>query len=276
MAMQNEGGTSSDDRNLLWDTGLVEVCSDDPTTDTSCPLTPVVRAVELKEVLSDVWIGAKTKSKVRIGVEFTDNPIDFATSARKELFTGYLTTAGWNFGTSYVDLWSLSGLVPTDYRMYARLVAMVVTTSSSTKFESMRLRARFYGKPITPRTILTPRTLVNTKGLTANAIVPCSGPILTDKVAWHRVMTEVRANTGASISVRWQETNTPDDPMSWTGGAVVGSAITANGMTYPGALVAVAPTKRYMQYCADSVNTSGVNADIEGALVRMTIDQRDR
>lgn len=261
---------------LLWDTGMVEVCSDDPSTDVVCPLTPVVRANELKDVLADVWIGAKSKSKVRIGVEFSDNPVDFGSATRKELFASYLSAAGWNYGSAYVDIWSLAGFAASDYKMYARLVALTLTTTSSTKFESMRLRARFYGKTLTPRTLVTPMTMVFSKGLTSSAVVPCSGPILTDKVAMHRIMTEMRGNTGASVTVRWQETNTPDNPASWGGGATVGSAITANGMTYPGQLVSVSPTKRYMRYAADCVNTSGANADIEGALVRMTIDLRDR
>jgi len=157
-----DDGTRSNGK-LLWDTDLVTACGDDFTNDTPNVLTPVVRAVQVKEVLPDVWIGCKSKCKVRIGVGFSDNPIDFTAGIRKELFATYLTTPGWNYGSTYYDIWNLSGFTNPDYHLYVRFLALVLTTSSSTAYESMQLRVRFFGKPIVPQTIVSPWTMITSK-----------------------------------------------------------------------------------------------------------------
>lgn len=260
---------------LVFDTGLVTVISDDPTNDVANPITQVFRAIDLKDLMLDVWIGARTKAQVRIGIQFSDNPTDFSSAVQKEFSAGYLTTAGWNYGASWIDIWNLSGLANADYRMYCRIVALVKTTNSSTKLESMIVRVRSQGKPIRPRTLVAPWVLANSAGSTSTgAIHPCTGALPADGVAFHRVMTELSGATGISVQLRWQETNTTDDAASWGGGGTIGSAMTTNGMTYPGKIVAVAPTKRYMRYVVDVTN--GAGTDIEGVRVHLTIDQRDR
>jgi len=259
----------------VFDTGMIGVISDDPTNDVANPITPTIRAIDLKDLMIDVWIGARTKAQVRIGIQFSDNPIDFSGGVQKEFTAGYLSTAGWNYGSTWVDIWNLSGLANADYKMFARIVALVKTTNSSTKLESMIVRVRAQGKPIRPRTQSTPWTLANSAGSTGSgAFHPCSGAIPADGVAFHRVMTELAGDTDISALVKWQETNTPDEVSTWAAGGTVGTAITANGVTYPGKIVAVSPTKRYMRYGIDVSN--GAGTDIEGVRARMTIEQRDR
>lgn len=203
----------------LFDTGMIEVVSDDPNNDVVNPITQVFRGIDLKDVLFDVWIGARTKCQVRLGIEWSDNPIDFSGSVKKELAAGYLTTAAWNYGNSWVDLWSLSGLANADYKMYCRFVALVKTTNSSTKLESMIIRVRAQQKPLRPRTLVTPWVMANSQGSTSTgAVHPCTGAISADGVAVHRIMTELAGNTGCDVQIRWQETNTPDNVASWMAG----------------------------------------------------------
>ena len=42
---------------VVFDTGLVGVLSDDPTNDVVNPVTPTMRAIDLKDLMIDVWIG---------------------------------------------------------------------------------------------------------------------------------------------------------------------------------------------------------------------------
>jgi hypothetical protein len=258
------------------DTGIVDLLTDDASNDVVTPLTGAVRAIEMKDVQLDVWILARTMAQVRIGVEYSNNPVDFYSGvSRKELFAGYLTTAGWNYGTAWYDLFNVTGLADADYKLYTRLVGLAKTTMSSTKAEGMQLRALIRQKPIRPQTLASPFVRVNTKGSTSvSNFTPITGPMSTDGVAIHRVTTEVAANSGCSLTVEWQQTDTPDDVTSWATGGTVGSSITGTGMTYPGKPVSVSPSKRSMRYGVQSLNVSGT--EIESAIVRFVIDQRDR
>jgi hypothetical protein len=257
--------TRNSKADTLFDTGMIEVISDDPTNDVMNPITQVFRAIDLKDMNFDVWIGARTDCQGRLGVEFSDNPVDFTGAVQKELAATYLSNPGWNFGSTWVDIWNLSGLANADYKMYARIVARVKTGVGKTTLQSMILRVRAQQKPIRPRTLVTPWVLVNSFGTTGTACIhPCTGAIPADGVAVHRVMLEV---------VKWQETNTPDDVTSWGGGATLASGITGNGVTYPGKVTSVTPTKRFMRYVVDVTHAGST---VEGARVRLTIDQRDR
>jgi hypothetical protein len=158
--------------------------------------------------------------------------------------------------------------------MYLRFVARVKTGSGKTTLQSMIVRVRAQQKPIRARTLVTPWVLVNIFNATGTACIhPCTGAITADGVAVHRVVLEVAGNSGVSLAIKWQETNTPDDVTSWGGGATITSGITGNGMTYPGKVASVAPTKRFMRYVVDATHAGST---VEGARVRMTVDQRDR
>lgn len=261
---------------LLFDTGVLAIVTDDPTNDVVNPLTNPVRAMDLKDVLFDVWLMGRTKAQVRLGIEFSNSPLDFYSGvSRKELTATYQTATNWNYGTVWHDLFNVSGLLDSDYKLYARLVALAKTTSASTKAEGAQIRVRVRGKPITPRSYTSPWSRVATKGSTSqNLVTPVTEAIATEGVSIHRVTLEMMANTGLSGTVVWQETDTPDDVTSWGQGGTVGSAVSSNGITFPGKPVSVTPTKRYMRYGLQSVNVSG--AENESAVVRMSIEQRDR
>ena len=137
-------------------------------------------------------------------------------------------------------------------------MALAKTTSASTKAEGTQIRVRVRGKPITPRSYTSPWSRVATKGSTSqNLVTPVTEAIATEGVSIQRVTLEMMANTGLSGTVVWQETDTPDDVMSWSQGGTVGSAVSSNGITFPGKPVSVTPTKRYMRYGLQSVNVSG-------------------
>lgn len=267
--------------NRTLDTGIVSIVTDDPTNDVVNAITAPMRAIDVKEVLPDVWLMGRTKAQVRLGVEFSDNPVDFITGvgvtvARKELFAGYITTQGWSYGAAWYDVFNLTGLVSVDYRLYLRFVALAKTTSASTKAEGVQLRVLFHQKPLKSRTVSSPMVRVNTKGSNVTpTFLPVTDPLPAADVAAHRVTAEVMANTGCSLTVGWQQSDTPDDVASWGTVTALGTAITGNAMVYPGKPVTVAPTKRAIRYGVQCLNV-GAGTEIESALVRLTIDQRDR
>lgn len=262
----------------VFDTGLIDLVADNPSSDVVNPLMAPVRAIELKDALFDIWLMGRTKLQARLGVEFSNHPLDFYTPSlvsRKELTAAYQTGTNWTYGSTWHDLFNVTGLVDADYKLYLRLVALATTTSASTKAEGAQMRVRMRTKPIAPRTHSSPWVRIATKGSTGtNNNTPVTDALPTENVAIHRVTVEMMANSGVSMTVGWQETNTPDDLASWTSGGTLGSAVSTNGIVFPGKPVAVAPSKRFMRYVGQSVNISGT--DIEAALVRFVIDQRDR
>ena len=154
-------------------------------------------------------------------------------------------------------------------------MGLAQTTAASTLAEGSQVRVRMRMKPVRAATFAGPMARVNTKGSTAaSTFHPLNEPISSEGVAVHRVTAEVAANTGCSLTVNWQQTDTPDDVTSWVTGGTLGSAMTTNGMFYPGKPVAVAPTKGHLRYGVTALNIAGTG--IEAALARLVVDVRDQ
>ena len=95
----------------MIDTGFQDIVAADTTADLSNPLTGPILACTLKNVKLSALLRAVVGLKMRIGVQFSNNPMEF-TDAPKELSATYWTAAGWNRSNTAVDIFSLAGTTP--------------------------------------------------------------------------------------------------------------------------------------------------------------------
>ena len=263
-------------RGAVLDTGILEILTNDDTNDVSNPLTAPIRAIQMKEVALDVWMrGLTTNMSSRIGVQLSNDPIDFTSGSEAVLVTGYQSSNGWVYGTTWHDLTSL-GLTDANYGLYLRFVALAKRSTAGSGIESGQIRLRVRQKPVRARTLTSSMVRVNSEGSGSTTVfVPMTNPIPTEGVAVHRVMTEVSANMGVSVQPAWQETDTPDDASSWSAATTIESAVVSNAVSYPGNVASVSFTKRFCRYGADCKNNTATTP-VKAALVRLTIDQRDQ
>lgn len=266
-------GRSAGERTL--DTGITEVVTDDGTNDVANPLTAPIRAIELEEVRFDLWMMALTANmQARIGVQFSNDPLDFSSATAHVVASSYKSTPGWNYGTSWYDLSDL-GLSDSDYKLYLRFVALCKRTVAGSALESAQLRLRVHQRPVRSRVLSSAMVRVHSLGSTTVAsFVPMTDPVRTDDVAVHRVAMEVAANLGVSVQPGWQETDTPDDASSWSSATAIETAVTTDTVSFPGNVAAVSFSKRYARYGVLCKNVSGT--PLKSALAQLFVEQRDR
>lgn len=258
------------------DTGYVDILSNSTSADTVTALTDALAVADLKEVEIDVFLRASTpKSKVRIGIMYADNPFDFS-GATATAFTGTelvgVTNAGWNYGAFSGDVSTIA--TP---KLFCRFVALGKNDTGGVTGEGMQVRVLIRPVPFQKRIVAGPRRRVQTKGSDSAAnTCPLTEPFETSGLEAHRLWREITsAATGNVISITFgtQETNTPDDPTSWSAIATLGSAVTSNQVVQPASFAAITFTKRFARYAASVINAAGGTA-IEGAHVGLRAELR--
>jgi hypothetical protein len=252
------------------DTGYVDILSSSSSADTSNVLTGAIPCYDIREVQADVFIRAKTLCQVRIGVQFSTNPLNF-TDAPKELAAAYKSTLGWNDDSTWTNIFTLASTTP---RVFVRFVALAKNTSGSGT-ESMQIRVRIRIKPLRARLVTTEIRRGNTKGTDASsAICPISDPIAVEGFGEHRVHGEVSSMTGGvEATLGWQETDTPDDPTTWSSATAIGSAVTSDGTIFGTTFTSVSFTKKYVRYVASVKNSAGGTA-VEACHLAMRLELR--
>ena len=151
-------------RGAVLDTGILEIVTNDDTNDMANPLTAPIRAIQMKEVALDVWMrGLTTDMSSRIGVQLSNNPIDFTSGVQAVLVTGYQSSNGWVYGTTWHDLTSL-GIADANYGLYLRFVALAKRATAGSGFESGQIRLRVRQKPVRARTLMSSMVRVNSEG----------------------------------------------------------------------------------------------------------------
>ncbi len=258
-------------RTSIIDTGFQDIVAADATADLNNPITGPILACTLKNVKVAVLLRAIVGLKVRIGVQFSNNPMEFL-DAPKELSGTYWTAAGWNRSNTAVDIFSLAGTTP---RLWVRFVALTQTVSG-TLAGSAEARVRITPAPVRVQRVGGPWRKVNTRGSDSTpATHPATGGVEVLGFAEQRVLIEVADLTGAlGVTVIAQESNTPDDPTSWSDVAAIGTEITAAGVTFPTTFTATAFTMRYGRWAVRVRNGTG-GTDIEACRVLVTVEIRE-
>lgn len=235
------------DRQL--DTPVTELVSGDSATDTTNPLTDAIPAEHR----------ALTLIKVRIGVQFSNNPLEF-TDTPKEL-TGYVTAAGWTLGNTWYDLFALAGTTP---RMFVRFVALARNTSGALA-ESAQCRIRVRTKVMAVKRLAFVATKANTAGSdTTYAYTALTEVFETWGFGEHRAYLDLSSSSGGiRMQVGLQETDTPDDPTSWVNTALLGTEVSVAGVIFPTSFASVTFTKKFGRYvlvCRDAAGGAEVKA----------------
>lgn len=259
-------------RGSMIDTGVQDIVAADDTADLSNPLTGPILACTLKKVKVAAMLRAIVGLKMRVGVQFSNNPMEF-TDAPKELTAAYWNTAGWNRSNTAVDLFALAGTTP---RVWLRFVALTQTPSSVTLAGSAEALVQIMATPVRYLRVQGPWRKVNTRGSDSTyATHPVTGAIDALGFTEQRVMVEVADLTGPmGVTVVYQETNTPDDPTSWTDVGTIGSELTAAGMTFPTIFSATAFTMRWGRWAVKARNATG-GTDIEACRVAVVAEIRE-
>jgi hypothetical protein len=255
----------------LIDTGFQDIVAADNAADLSNPLTGPILAYTLKNVKLAAELRAIVGLKMRVGIQFSNNPMEF-TDTPKELSGTYWNTAGWNRSNTAVDLFNLTGTTP---RVWLRFVALT-QTPSGTVAGSAEARIQIAPEPIRSQRVQGPWRKVNTRGSDSSyATHPVTGAIDVLGFTEQRVIIEVADLSGSmGVTVVYQETNTPDDPTSWTDVGTVGSELTASGMRFPTAFSATAFTMRWGRWAVAVRNGTG-GTDIEACRVAVIVEIRE-
>ena len=253
-----------------YDSGVLDFISGDATTDVITPLSGPMPSGDWGTVTVDLWLRALT-AKVRIGVQFTNNPSEF-TAAAKELAVTYVTAVGWTRGTTLFNLFAVTGATPATY---FRFVAMALNTSGSLAGAG-QIRIVVTPTPFNVfKRLASPYVRANTKASDSSyAYTPAVPVFETAGITGQRVMLDVAGVSGAiKVQAGSQETDTPDDASSWANVGTVGSEVTAVGVVFPTVFVAVTFTKRYGRYVVSAKNDTG-GTEVESAMVRIVVEAR--
>ena len=252
------------------DTGYVDILSCSSSADTMTVLTGAIPAYDLRDVAADVFIRAKTLCQVRIGVQYSHNPFNFSDTP-KELWASYKSTLGWNDDTGFTNIFTLASTTP---KLFVRFVALAKNTSGSGT-ESMQIRVLLRCKPLRSRLVTTEIRRVNTKGTDASsATCPISDPIATEGFSEYRLHGEITSMTGGiEATMGYQETDTPDDPTTWSAATSIGSAATSDGVILGTTFTSITFTKKYARYVVLGKNSAGGTA-IEACHCSMRIELR--
>lgn len=247
----------------------MDVLSGDPTTVVWNPVMLRVDTASLRELRFGIWLSGNSGVKVRPAIGFSNDGVTF-TDAEKEFLAGYVSNAGWNFASTWYDVWALA----VTRRLYARIGVQALTLSG-TLTHGTQMRLMVEGKPFTHDTSAFGPMKVHTVGSTSTRnFCPMSEAIPTARLAKQRVTLERFSSSGdIAVSAAWQETDTPEDSLSWSAATLVGTDTTANGITFGTEFTAIVPTKRYLRWGASCKNISGTA--LEACRVILTIDTRD-
>jgi len=142
--------------------------------------------------------------------------------------------------------------------LYVRFVALALNVSGS-KSESGQLRAII--KPtLTFKAWVVDggHRKVHTKGSdTTPALVPVTDPFETAEASQLRTLVEISGSAGGiEMTLIYQESDTPDDPTSWTT-AATGSMYNTEAVNYPTTFNATSWSRRYGRLTASSKNSTG-------------------
>jgi hypothetical protein len=254
-----------------FDSGIVDLLTGDSTTITTSPLSGAMRTGEWKSMTIDAWARALVAAKFRIAVQWSDNPAEF-TGTPDYFNSTYITANGWTRATTVFDLFSIAGTTP---KTWFRFVAQGLDTSG-TLAGGGQIRIVVKPSPMVCFHRLTSSYVrCNTKASDSTAcFTPVSDVIPTTGITENRVVIDVVAITGAiKLQVGIQETDTPDDPTSWTSVSTYGSEVTSTGVTFPTAFTAVSFTRRFARYVMSAKNDTG-GTEVEAGLVRLIVEAR--
>jgi hypothetical protein len=254
-----------------YDSGIMEFVTGDSSTEVVSALSEPMRSGDWDAVTIDLWLRALAGAKVRVGVQFSNNPFEFTDTA-KEFAATYVTANGWTRGTTTYDLFAVTGATP---RTWFRFVALGLNTSGSLAGGG-QIRIVVAPKPLRIlRRVKSGTVRVNTKGSdSSQAKTPVAEVFETAGFTVHRVVLEVVGiSSTMKIQVGCEETDTPDDPTTWSTVGSLGSEVTAVGVTFPTTFSNVSFTRRYARYVISAKNDTG-GTDIESAIVSILVEVR--
>lgn len=252
------------------DSGVQDVLSDSTSTTTWAWMTGPVRTADLQDVKMDLWFAGMGAIKGRGAVQFSDDGVTW-TDSEKELFASYVTDDGWSFGSSFSDLFSLSGTTP---RTYCRFGLQLLNTTGS-DVESAQARIRVHMRPLVAKVVSAgPRKVHSTGSTTTWSFVPLTEGVLGADIEEVRATFEVFCRSSqAKVKVGYQQTDTPDDLTSWGAATEVdGTTLTANDLSYGTSFVTLTPTKSHVRFGAMVQNAS--TDEIHAALMRLRLEYR--
>jgi hypothetical protein len=254
-------------------TDYIDILANDASTPLWNPriLPRPLNTTMLREIRLAGFLSGNSGLKVRGGIDFSSDGVNFP-SASKELGTTYFNSVGWNHGTVWHDVWALTGVTR---QLFAR-IGVQTLTNSGTRTEGAQLRLLVEGKPFWSETMTFGPRKVHTRGSTTALFCPMSEPIQATRIRELRATVDRSTSSGAfSTQPGWQETDTPEDPSSWSAVTLFGSATTADGYSPGTDFTTITLTKRYLRFGMSSFNPAPIGTTYEAGVVALRVDVRD-